>query len=368
MNVNCKISNLKRALGVVSRLVGTASTLPVLANVLITTDKNRLKLSSTNLEMGANYWIGAQVNKPGSITVPARLLNDFISNLNDDKVELEADKSNLKVTTPHHQTTLNGINVEEFPSIPQVKSADSVSIPVGDFKNAITQVALVASADDARPVLNGVYLYNEGKTLYLAATDSYRLAEKSLTLAHAPKNKMAVIVPARTMQEVLRAVGDDIENVELVVDEGQVLFKFGDGEIISRQIDGQFPNYKELIPKDSPTTVVISVDEFANLAKIAGLFSQASAGGVNIEVDAKSKAMKMSSVASQVGENVSSATDIEVKGQNAQVTLNSRYISEALGVISSDKIEFSITGKVNPCLIKPVESKDYIHIIMPLRS
>jgi len=367
MKVNVKLSNLTKALSVVSRMAGNASALPVLANVLISTDKNRLKLSSTNLEMGANYWIGAKVVSPGAVTAPGRLLADFINNLQDENIELEVEKANLKVTTPHHHTTLNGIEVEEFPSIPEIKASAALTIEAPELKKAINQVAVVASHDDARPVLSGVYIYNEGKTLYLVSTDSYRLAEKSLILPGAPKGKISVIVPARTMQELVRVLDESVETIEMAVEESQVLFRFGDGEIISRQIDGQFPNYRELIPQKSNTTVEIGVDQFANLAKIAGLFSQTNAGSVLIEADNGAQKLKLSSVASQVGQNVSEA-EVKVDGADSQVTLNSRYISEALSTIDSDKINFSITGKINPCLIKPTDAKDFLHIIMPLRS
>lgn len=367
MKASCVKDNLAKALGVVSRLAGSASTLPVLANVLITTDKNRLKLSTTNLEMGINFWVGAKVIKPGAVTVPARLFHDLVANLDAGTINLEVAENNLKISTSHHQANLNGINPEEFPTIPTLKPKTSFSLPSEQLREALGQVVLVASTDDARPVLNGVYLHSEAKKLYFAATDSYRLAEKTLELKNPPADKIAIIVPARTMQELLRISEGESQNVEISLDENQALFKFDNIELISRLIDGQFPNYRELIPKTAISTATLPVPEFASLAKIAGLFSYSNAGSVNVSIDSKQKLLRLRSVASQVGENTSEAK-VAVTGEDAEVNLNSRYLNEALGVIDSEKVDFSITGKINPCLLRPSDKQDYLHIIMPLRA
>ncbi len=367
MKVSATKDNLAKALGAVGRIVGSQATLPVLAHVLVATDGKRLKLSTTNLELGINYWIGAKVDQAGAITVPARLLAEFVGNLPDDTVSLELDKTNLKVTTNHYQSTFNGIEAAEFPSIPSLKKSALFSLPAQDFKAAASVVVLAASTDDTRPVLGGVYLYSEGSNLVIVATDSYRLAEKIIPRQKGQTGQINLIVPARTIQELLRMIGDDSETLEVVVEENQALFKLDNIELISRLIDGQFPDYRSLIPKDSPTVVTVDTAELGNLTKVAGLFAQTGGGSITLEVDNQSSSLRLRSVASQVGENVSD-TKAEINGDDAQVALNYRYLGDALSVINSPQIKLAVSGKVNPVVIRPTEDKSYLHIIMPLRS
>lgn len=370
MKLSVTQENLAKALSVVGRVVGNRATLPVLVNTLLKTESNRLKLSATNLEMGINYWIGGKVDEKGAITVPARLLSELITTLPSEKIELELEKTTLKIKTPNHKSQINGIEAEEFPSIPAVKGDSSFTVASDQLKAALSQTTLVASADDSRPVLNGVYLFTKGDTLFVVATDSYRLAEKTIKMTKKPKGSDSIdaIVPARTMQELLRIIGDADEDIEVLIDEGQVMFKIGDIELISRLIEGKFPDYKQLIPSETESRAVLSTDDFMNVTKTASLFAAENAGSVTVRVDEENKKLEIHSVAAQVGENTSQVP-AEVKGAGAEVALNSRYITDALSVVGAEQVEFGITGKVNPCVIKPVGSeKDYIHIIMPLRS
>ena len=365
MNVSLTQENLAKALQTVGRIVGNRSTLPVLANVLIKTESNRLKLSTTNLEMGITYWVGAKVDDEGSLTVPARLLGEYTSSLPSGNVNLHQEAMSLRIKAERYSSSINGIDAEEFPTIPTIDKEPALSIPASEFKQAMSQVVLVASSDDARPVLNGVYMYIDDGSLVMAATDSYRLAEKKLAVK--TDQELKVIVPARTIQELLRMIGDTDANIDIILDEDQICFRFGDVELVSRLIDGQFPNYQQLIPKDIQTSFTIDTSEFGSIAKVASLFSKENAGSVTLSVDSANELMSLRSIASQVGENTSQAK-VVVDGDDAEVSLNGRYISDALGVIKTQQVQFSITGKVNPCLLKPIDSEDYLHIIMPLRS
>lgn len=367
MKLSLTQDNLHKALAAVGRVVGSRTSLPVLANVLLTTDANRLRLSTTNLEIGINYWVGAKVEREGSITVPARLLAEYIANLPPETLHLEVEKQILHVSAQHNESHMNGIDAEEFPSIPVVASKLSLKLDAQDLKKALTQVVLVASSDEARPVLGGVYIYSEKDQLILAATDSYRLAEKKLKLAATPKTPIKVIVPARTINELLRMIGDDQEEVEMIMDDNQVLFKIDSIELISRLIDGQFPDYRQLIPKESQASAAIKTSEFIQITKVASLFAQESASSVTVSTDVKAQTLSLRSIASQVGDNVSTVS-ATLTGDNAEVALNCRYILDALSVVDSEEVSFSITGKVNPCILQPSGESDYLHIIMPLRS
>lgn len=369
MRLSLTQENLSRALAAVGRVVSTRSSLPVLSNVLLTADTNRLRLSATNLEIGINYWIGCKVDNGGALTVPARLFNDFVSSLPAGTIELTADDTNLTVKSPHYESKINGISAEEFPLIPQIISDPVLTLPAPLFRDALAQVVVAASLDEARPVLAGVYLSIDNGQLVIVATDSYRLAEKRLTLANAPKTEFAVIVPARTMQELVRLLGDAEDNLELYLDENQIMFRLDNVELVSRLIEGNFPNYQQIIPDHTDTSFEIDTAEFSRITKVASLFARENAGSVRIEIRAEGEVSIVSSD-SEVGGNTSSA-ECEVNGDDGEVSLNARYLSDALAVIKSPRVCFAISGKLNPCVLTPAgkgAANDYVHIVMPLRT
>lgn len=363
MQVSITQENLHKALSNVSRVVGSKTTLPVLGNVLLKTQDNRLKLAATNLEIGVTYWIGAKVEVDGDITIPAKLLSEYIANLPSGNVDIKVEKASAEIKSKSFQSKINGIDADEFPSIPEVDGNVQLEIPTDVFKTSMSQVVGVASSDDSRPVLTGVYLHtNEGK-LYAVATDSYRLAEKEVMEF---EGECSVIIPARTISELLRMIDDEsAKTVSVAIDENQISFRFGDVELVSRLIDGQFPNYRQLIPEEVPTVATVATKELRNITKITSLFARENAGSVTLNVGGGHISMR--SIASQVGEN-NSEIDAEVVGDDIEVSLNGRYIQDALSVVNADTIEVGLTGKVNPCMIKPVGDDSYLHIVMPLRS
>lgn len=369
MRLSLTQENLSRALSSVGRVVSSRSSLPVLSNVLLSTDGNRLRLSATNLEIGINYWIGSKVEQQGSLTVPARLFTEFVSSLPHGTIELAALDNVLTVKTPHYESKINGISAEEFPLIPTISADPVLSLDAGTLKDALVQVVVAASADEARPVLAGVYMYTEESNLYLVATDSYRLAEKRLELADDVEKQFAAIVPARTMQELVRLLGESEQPVEVYLDENQVMFRLGEIELVSRLIEGQFPNYRQIIPKKAETSFDISTAEFARITKVASLFARESAGSVKLEIQAEGQVRIMTSD-SEVGGNTSMA-DCDVSGDDGEISLNARYLTDALSVIKSPEVTFAISGKLSACVLSPAgdgAEDDYIHIVMPLRT
>lgn len=303
--------------------------------------------------------------------MPARLFSEFVSSLPHGNIDLAATDATLTVKTPHYESKINGISAEEFPLIPQVKSESILSIAAEVFKDALAQVVVAASADESRPVLAGVYLYTEESEFVIVATDSYRLAEKRIEMK-GEVNKLNVIVPARTMQELIRLLGESSGDVEIFVDENQVLFRMDDIELVSRLIEGQFPNYQQIVPKSAETSLEIATAEFARIVKVASLFARESAGSVKVEIKTEGQIQIISSDA-EVGGNTSSA-ECEVSGEDGEISLNARYLADALGVIKTPFVQFSINGKLNPSVLMPVEKAgaeangDYLHIVMPLRT
>lgn len=358
--------NLALALTAVGRVASTKTQLPILGNILLRTDKNRLLIAATNLEIATTQYIGAKVIKPGAITIPARLVSEFISNLPKESVELKVVNNNLNIKSGSYTSIINGIIADDFPELPTINESSSIrySVKTEDFKQAVSQTVITASNDSTRPVLTGVYWHSFDGQLVLAATDGYRLSERKLVKT---TSEVSAIIPTQTLQEVLRTIADDGDEVDMLFDETQVRFRLNEAEIISRLIDGNFPDYRQLIPKKSDTIVTINKSEFIRIVKIAGLFARESGGSITLTASGDKNTLSIHSIASQLGENTSEAI-AEVKG-DGQVTLNSRYLTEALAVIEGDLVTFSFSGKLAPCLIKSTEkSTNYYHIIMPLKS
>lgn len=364
MKVTVTQENLNKALSVVARVASNKTSLPVLNNILLRTDKNRLLLAATNLEVAITEHIGAKVTSEGSLTIPARLLSEFIANLPKGNVELKGEGSKLHISADKYVSTINGMPAEEFPALPQIENAVSLSIPTNLLKSAISQTVLVASGDDTRPVLTGVLCHVHEGNLYLAATDGYRLAERRLM---ATQDTVRALVPASTLADVARVVPDDCDEVVLLIDESQIRFRMNDIEITSRLIEGNFPDYRQLIPKETEIHATLSRGEFMRVTKVASLFARESGGSVTVTTDTDKQVVSIHSVASQLGENTSEASaEIDKEGS---VTLNSRYLIEALGCFDADTIKFGFSGKLAPCVISEQSgSNDYQHIVMPLRS
>jgi DNA polymerase-3 subunit beta len=363
MKLQVTQENLNKALGSVARIANTRNALPILGNVLLKTVDNRLSVSATNLDIAITHYIGSKVAKEGAITVPARLMQDFIASLPAGIINLELDEAKLHIEAEKYTSTINGVMADDFPVMPAISGGTSWEVPIVVFKKGLQQVVFSASNDETRPVLTGVYLHSYDGSLHMVATDSYRLAEKSLS-KH--KGEASLLVPASALQDLLRLLGDTEEAVQITHDEQQMLFKVGEIELVSRLIDGAYPDYRKLIPTTFAVSATLGRDDFTNITKVSSLFARESAGSVTIKVDEVTKQVSINSIASQLGENTASATaDIVGSGE---VTLNSRYLLDALHVLSSDKITFQFNGKLDPSLLTSAGKDDYKHIIMPLRS
>lgn len=355
--------NLARALAIVGRVAQSKTSLPVLNNILLRAENNRLLLAATNLEIAITEFIGAKVTRDGSITIPARLLVDYISNLPKSNVSLELDGHKLSIITDNYRSTMNGVSAEEFPALPEIDGATSLVVPTKDIKQAITQTILTTSHDETRPILTGVYLHTHEGWLYMAATDGYRLSQKRLIKTDA---EIVAVIPSQTLQDVVRVVPDECDEVSILLDGQQVRFLMGDIEITSRLIEGTFPDYRQLIPKNTEITFASKKDELTRITKVASLFARESGGSITIKTDSVAGNISIHSLASQLGENTSEIQTIP--SGDGQITLNSRYLIEALGVIDSVDISFGFSGKLAPCVLTSPKNDDYTHIIMPLKS
>ena len=364
MKLQVTQENLSKALSNVARIADSRGTLPILANALIKTVDNRLSITTTNLDIAITQFIGSKINEEGSVTLPARLMQDFVGSLPAGVINLELDDHKLRIKTDQYDSTVNGTAADEFPVMPTISGGQEWRVPTETFKTALQQVIFAASSDDARPVLTGVYLYDFEGALYAAATDSYRLAEKRILSKNAPTGKL--LIPASALQDLLRVLGDAGGDVQVTHDDQQVQFRVDDIELVARLIEGKYPEYRKLIPSEFATTATLPKDELLNITKVSSLFARESAGSVTINVDEESQTVSIHSIASQLGENTATAKAM-VSG-TGQITVNSRYLLEALHACQGEEVSFCFNGKLEPSLLKDSSDTDYVHVIMPLKS
>lgn len=363
MDLKLTQENLSKALSIVARVASGRSTLPILSNILLKTNANRLQLSATNLDIAITEFVGAKVVKEGSITVPARLMQDFISNLPSGTVSLTQKENRLEIKTDNYNSTLNGISAEDFPVMPLISKGSKWDISSSVLKKALQQVVGAASSDDARPILTGVFFCSHEKKLFVAATDSYRLAEKSLDDVG---GDIKMLIPVSAAQELLRILEDNDDKVQVTSDGQQVRFQTAKTELIARMIEGEYPDYQKLIPKKFEHVATTSRSELINITKVSSLFARESAGSIILKLEKDNGKITVASVASQVGEN-SSSTKAEVN-MDGELTLNSRYLLEGLQALEGDQVEVNFSDKLDPLLLRNPKSKDYLHIVMPLKS
>lgn len=363
MKLKVTQENLNRALGLVARVANTRGTLPILSNVLLKIEGNRLSVAATNLDIAISCHVGAQVQTDGSLTIPARLLQDFVNGLPSGVIELEQDEQRLKITTESYKSVINGVSAEEFPVMPAIEKGTTWTVPGQVLKKGLQQVLMAASGDESRPVLTGVLFHVVEGMLYMAATDSYRLAEKRLL---ATKQDTKLLIPATALHDVLRIINDFSGDITVLHDEQQVQFRAGDVELVARLIEGNYPDYRKLIPAAFTTTATMPRSELTNITKVSSLFARESAGSIVVSVDEPSESIWIHAVASQLGEN-NATLKVDAKGSGS-ITLNSRYLLDGLQATEAKTVQIGFNGKLEAVMIKGTESDDYLHIIMPLKS
>ncbi|MDO4271359.1 MAG: DNA polymerase III subunit beta [Candidatus Saccharibacteria bacterium] len=365
MKLTIKQDSLAKALNSVGRIATARAGLPILANILIRTDENKLIIAATNLEVAVITTVSAQVSEQGAIAVPARLLTDFVSNLPHANVELETDEQKLKISAAGFKSTINSMVADDYPALPEAATGNSFVVPAETLKKAIGGTVLVTSNDVTRPILTGVYFYTDNGTAYMAATDGYRLAESKVMDID---QELEAIIPRATLADVARQLGEAKE-VTVKYNDSQITFEVGDTAITSLLIDGKFIGYKQLIPTETNFQITVDRTEFIKITKVAELFSRESAGSVIIEGNPVEKTLSVRSITSQLGDNTSSIeADLEVKGaESCVVSLNSKFLLDALNCIEGDKVTMSFNGKLSPVLLVGTKD-DYKHIIMPVKS
>ena len=374
MKLSCLQENLKRGLAIASHAVAGKSTLPVLSNVLLTTDGGRLKIAATNLEIGLTCWIGAKIEEDGAVTVPAKLLSDFIGNLPNDTITLTLDErtQTVHLLCGRSEANIKGIEAEEFPTIPVVQADQpTMSIAPELLRDAINQVAFAAAPDDTRPVLAGVLIRMQGNTATFTATDGFRLSVKTLELEQPVQGMQEVIVPGRALTELGRIIGDSESPVEITVTPsgGQVLFHADNVDLVSRLIDGKFPDYERIIPKQYATRSVLDRNAFLQSVRQASVFAAGSANIAKLALESGGEwgpgRMTLSANAAEVGDN-KSELEGQVVGEGGQIALNVKYLQEALNAMPTPQVALETQTPASPGVFRPIGQEGYIHIVMPM--
>ena len=374
MKVNVNQQELAHCVSMVSRAVSPRSTLPVLSNILVKTDNGRLRLSATNLELGITCWIGARVEGEGAITVPARTFTDLISNLPTEKVVLTLDNSTqtLNVKCGTSETNIKGIDAEEFPPIPEPNLEEGVPLNVFTFKEMVQQVAFAASTDEARPVLTGVLLKLDGGSITMAATDGFRISIREDIITNPVSRPIEAIIPARALVELARIIGSSEETLIMTFppERGQVIFHMNNLELASQLIDGNFPDFRAIIPQSFKTHTLLSTSGLLKACKQAEIIAREGTNVARLNIipetdESTPGTLEISAISEQTGSS-EVLVDASVDGVPLLVAFNVRFLREVLEVIKSDNVWLETNAANTPGLLHPQGDEHFKHIIMPM--
>lgn len=377
MKITCKQQDLSRGLSIVSHAVSSRSTLPILANILLATDFGRLKLYATNLEIGINCWIEAQISEEGSTTVPAKLIADLVNSLPQTTIDLTVnDESHtMNVKSMRTSADIKGMDPSEFPLSPTTEGSEPpIQIDAAQLKEMIAEVAFAAADDDSRPVLTGVLVQVQNEKVTFASADAFRLAVRTAALPGDGTSRSDILIPARTLSELGRILPSE-GMVQMIVtpNRSQVLFHTEQIDLLSRLIEGTFPNYRQIIPKEYTTRAVIETKEFAAAVKSVLPFARDSSNITRVKltggegVERGMGTLTIEATAEDIGSNVSTI-NASVDGPDQQIIFNVKYLSDVLAVIDTPEVALEVSAASRPGVIKPVGPAEYTYVIMPMSS
>jgi DNA polymerase-3 subunit beta len=373
MRVSILQDQLARGLSIVGRAVDSRPTLPVLANIQLTTEDARLKLVATNLEMSITTYIGAKVDRPGSITLPSKTFNELVSNLSPERVDLNLDESTQTVNVRCGMTNSNikGISASEFPPIPEPADPDVV-LPAKLMRDMINQTVFASAKEDNRPILTGLYTHFEGNTMTIAAADGYRLAVRTAKIEENFAKPRTLVIPAKTMAELARIIGDEDKEVGITLpgERDLALFYYESTVISTQLLEGKFPDFGALIPKSYSTAMTVYTTDLLRACKRAEIFARDSNHSARIFVKPAKGPSEPGEVmivgkSAERGDNEGSL-DAAVEGEGLEVAFNIRYLIDVLNVIPDERVVLESNGSAHPGVIRPENSNDFICVVMPM--
>jgi len=381
MKLICTQENLGRALSYLERVTGRQSSLPILSNFLLETEKGRLKISATNLEIGVIVYIGAKIEEEGRIAIPAKFLSNFIHNLpGGDVLQLEADTEGIKVESTTYKIKIKGLDGKDFPIIPQYTKDYFFSFPAQELKNALSRVLFCVSLNNARLELTGAHIFFYANEIHLAATDSFRLAEEIIPLTQQGSGysdflaqNPSLIIPGNTLHEIMRVITPESSEVKIALEENQIFFEIDGVQIISRIINGKYPDYKQIIPKEFAFQTILDKEAFQRAVKIAGTFSSNTGGEITLTFNPEEKQCVISSASQEIGENKTTLPLELIQGTTPlTIVFNPRYVLEGISALAGEKIIFLANNSTTPAALRMQNGKDnslmdnYLYIMMPI--
>lgn len=357
----------------INKAIASRPNIPVLANVLIQTEKGELKLSSTDLEIGITAKIGADIEKEGEITVSAKLLSEFVNTIKPGKISLELKDNKLVVKSVDNSAEFFVIPADDFPSVPVAKGSPILKIDAGDFVKAVDKTSFSASSDNSRPVLTGLLTIINEKELTLVGVDGFRLSEKKMKIEKGPKEEYKEIIPAKTLNEIakiIRDVATEKDKLEIYSMKGnnQVIFKIGNIELASRLIEGEFPNYKDILPKEKNYIFNILKQDFADALKVVSIFARNVIGNkTRFKINSTDNKLQLSAFVNEVGKNDTNADITNVEGGDIETAYNARFMQDMLNSMEGDEIVYETASVTSPGVFLDKDDTEYIHVIMPMR-
>lgn len=370
MKVTCLQETLNKGLNTVGRAVATRSTLPITQNVLIKTDQSMVKLSGTNLEMAISTWVGGEIEEEGAISVPARLLSDFVNSLPGGQIEITASTApySLEIKCGRYEARIVGVDPDEFPPIPTVQGATKVLLDPRNFRSALSDVVFAAATEDSRPVLTGVKLEFQENGYTFVAADGFRLAVKKGTISGSVSDSTHVIIPAKALLELNRLLSEQENDVVLELDagRGQIVFRLDNVELISQLVQGSFPNYSQLVPESYTSQANLNVQDLLMATRSASVFARDGNGIIRLHLIPGSPGIvRVVAEAQELGENASEL-DAQIEGDEAKVAFSSKYLLDVLGVLSGGQLSLQVTTPSSPGVFRRADSDDYVHVVMPM--
>lgn len=363
MKFNILQQDLWPALSAVARSCGVRSQLPVLGNILLQTENGRLKLAATNLEIGVVKTVKAEITEEGDVTVPAKTLVEVVANLTKEKLEFAATSDQLTISTPTFSSLLNGISAVEFPAIP-LSGQEEVVIDHQILERSLPQVTFAAAVDEGRPILTGILTEIKDKKMQLVATDGYRLAYKSAAIEKDTAFK--ALVPRRTLEEVMRLIAEEeVDGIQISTssDQNQMIFSFGNTQVSSRLIEGQFPAWEKIIPSERVARVVVDRAELLKAVKLASVFARNEANVVKLQN--LPTQLVLTSEAKELG-NQKKEIEASSEGEEVNIAFNAKFLIDALSAFNNSQVILELSGSLSAAVLKPMGEEGLEYIIMPI--
>ncbi len=366
MKTICLKKHLKEAVSLAEKITSKNLNLPILSSILISSKNNNLKLIATNLEMGIEIDIPSKTEEEGEVAIPANIINSFLSNFNkDDNINLETVNNNLVISTPNTSTLIKSYPIDDFPSLPKIKEKNIFSLPINDFISGLKSVYYAASLSGIKPEISSVYINSSDKTpLVFVATDSFRLAEKKLPYKFA--DFAPIIIPYRNIVEIIRVFENKEGDIDIVFDKNQIILMSDKIKLISRLVDGIFPDYKQIIPQKFTTTAVVDKEELVNILKTASVFS-GKLNEVNLTLHKNDNIIDIKTSNQETGE-YNTTVNSEISGEDLKIAFNYRYIIDCLNYLNTDNIVLNFNGSNKPLVITNKNTGDFQYLVMPMNA